>query len=104
MRDRFQIDITYLEESENGFKYVLSIIDCFSKWMWAYALKLRDADSVEQSLRKEFREVENPENDYEVAVALLREKQAPVSKEERIKHVAAHQTVIAKKKIKRVSS
>lgn len=46
---RLQVDITYMvdyAESNNGFKYILTIIDCYSKYAWAFPCLYKSADEV----------------------------------------------------------
>lgn len=38
--------MTDLESDNKGYKYILTIIDCFSKFAWAIPLKTKDAKSV----------------------------------------------------------
>lgn len=47
--DRFQIDITYMEQystTNDGFKYILNIIDCNSKFAWSYPCFTKSANEV----------------------------------------------------------
>ena len=40
--DEYQMDLFYLDEDiveKTSYKYIASIIDHFSKWMWSYCLK-----------------------------------------------------------------
>ena len=54
-RERAQMDITYLpSDSKTGEKYLLVVIDMFTKFVWTKALKNRDANSVETYLRATF--------------------------------------------------
>lgn len=43
--DHIQMDTTYMI-NENGYRYIVVIIDHFSKYMYAKATKKRDADSI----------------------------------------------------------
>ena len=43
-----------LPESEDGNKFVLVVIDCFSKWMEAYAVLNMEAKTIEEKLIMEF--------------------------------------------------
>ena len=54
-RERAQMDITYLPaDSIGGEKYLLIVIDMFTKFIWVKALKNRDAQSVKQFLKDTF--------------------------------------------------
>lgn len=52
-RKRAVIDITYLKESD-GYKYLVIVVDAFSKKAWARALKNRDAASILKFLQEVF--------------------------------------------------
>ena len=55
LMDRIQIDVLGpLPESTSGNKYVLVIIDQFSKWVQAYALPHQGSELVAEKLIKEF--------------------------------------------------
>jgi transposase InsO family protein len=53
-RERCQIDTTYMTsrdiENPRGFKYILMVIDCFTKNLWAFAMKNRAAKDVMEHL------------------------------------------------------
>ena len=54
-RERAQMDITYLPpDSVTGEKYLLVVIDMFTKFIWAKALEKRDAASVYTYLKDNF--------------------------------------------------
>lgn len=44
--DRAQMDITYMPSDDKGNRYILLIIDCFTKYAWGTPLDKRDATSV----------------------------------------------------------
>lgn len=55
--DRFQCDITYLLEYEadnSGFKYILTVIDCSTKFSWAFPCITKSAQEVHFNLSKIF--------------------------------------------------
>ena len=47
-----QCDITYMEETTKGNKYLVNFIDIFSKYAWCFPVKQRDADSVLSCLKR----------------------------------------------------
>ena len=54
LREMIQIDlieITKISESNNGYKYILVAIDCFSRFVWARLLMSKKADEVLSSLK-----------------------------------------------------
>jgi transposase InsO family protein len=55
--ERLQLDVTYLTNYPvSGFQYLLVSIDCHSKFVRAFALKNRDAQSVIEKIRPVLRE------------------------------------------------
>ena len=62
-REQFQMDIIYMAGSSaalnKGYKFVLSIIDCYTKFAWCYPLKRISGQGVVTSLRRLF---SNPDN------------------------------------------
>lgn len=51
--DLFQADLVDMKEYEKengGYKYILVVINCFSKYVWAFPLKTKTAREVAQSL------------------------------------------------------
>lgn len=57
INDLWQIDlvemIPYSRENK-GYKYLLTVIDCFSKYAWAMPLKLKSADNVTKAMESVF--------------------------------------------------
>lgn len=45
-------DLTYLEKHNSGIKYLLVIIDSYSKYIWIEKLKRKDAHSTEKKFKK----------------------------------------------------
>ena len=61
-RELFQMDIIYMDgrKSDNdGFKYILSVIDCYTKFAWCFPMQRILASTVVKHLRKLF---SNPDN------------------------------------------
>ena len=57
--DVFSIDIVDMKEWEkynDGFKYMLNIVDCFSRFAWAIPLKNKNADDVLKALKDLFQD------------------------------------------------
>jgi transposase InsO family protein len=49
--ERIQIDLKdYSNKPHNGFKYVLAVIDCFSKFLWLFALQQKEEQYVCEAL------------------------------------------------------
>lgn len=56
--DLFQGDLVDMKEyykENNGYKYILVVINCFSKYVWAFPLKTKTSKEVAVSLEKVFR-------------------------------------------------
>ena len=51
--ERWHIDILELTQTKEGFRYVLLIVDSFSRWSEAFALKSQDASSIAKVLYSE---------------------------------------------------
>ncbi len=83
------MDVTYLTNtpSREGHQYILSFIDCFTKYAWFWALKRRDArsiyDCMKPFLETEKFEIIQTDNGGENCNALLDN----FLKEQGIKHV-----------------
>ena len=59
-REQFQMDIIYMTGPPvKGYKFVLSIIDCYTKFAWCYPLKRISGQGVVLCLRRLF---SNPNN------------------------------------------
>ena len=61
-REVLQLDIIYMEgrkADNNGFKYILSIIDPWTKFAWIFPMKKISAAGVVENLRQLF---SNPDN------------------------------------------
>ena len=54
--DLIAIDLVHLEESSGGYEYILTITDHFSRFVQTYALKNKEAKTVDQPLFFEFME------------------------------------------------
>lgn len=57
--DLFQADLVEmipLAKINNGYKYILTIIDCFSKYAWAIPVKNKSAKSISAAMRKTIEE------------------------------------------------
>ncbi|XP_042900956.2 putative uncharacterized transposon-derived protein F54H12.3 isoform X1 [Parasteatoda tepidariorum] len=57
--EQFQIDLVDMQslaKFNNGFKYLLTCIDCFSKYAWAIPIKDKSAKNVLPALKTIFRE------------------------------------------------
>ena len=63
-RELFQSDITYFKSPDQlvtdsgGYGYLLTVIDCFTKYVWVYPLERIDADSITLNLKKLFTNLE----------------------------------------------
>ncbi len=51
--ERAQIDVTYMP-NHDGFLYIVVLVDCFSKFMWAKATRHRDAPTIKAFLQSVF--------------------------------------------------
>lgn len=64
LTDLFQADlvdmISYSKENK-GYKYILVVINCFSKFVWAFPLKSKTGSEVSKAMRNVFR-VQCPKN------------------------------------------
>ncbi|GAM22618.1 hypothetical protein SAMD00019534_057930, partial [Acytostelium subglobosum LB1] len=45
-RGRIQIDVTYIEVDAENYQYIVTFLNCYTKYGWAVATKNRDADSI----------------------------------------------------------
>ena len=57
--EQWQADLTFLKEFEsvnNGYRYILTVIDCFSKYAWAKALKTKTSAEVQRAFESIFQE------------------------------------------------
>lgn len=57
--DLMQADLVDMKEygkENNGYKYILVVINCFSKYVWAYPLKTKTAKEVSKALENVFKE------------------------------------------------
>lgn len=46
------MDLTWLQKSNEGYKYVLNVIDCFSRFTWSIPLKSKTTDEVINAFSK----------------------------------------------------
>lgn len=64
LNDLFQADlvemISYAKENK-GFKYILMVINCFSKFVWAFPLKTKTSSEVANAMEKVLK-IEKPSN------------------------------------------
>ena len=61
-RELFQLDIIYMDgakKDNDGYKFLLSVIDCYTKLAWVFPMKKISASNVVHHLRKLF---SNPNN------------------------------------------
>jgi len=59
----FQADLIYMNKykwKNNGFEYILTCIDCYSKYAWAIPLKNKKAESVIAAFQHIFEETKIP--------------------------------------------
>ena len=47
-------DLSELSEENDGNRYILTVIDCFSKFAWAIPIKRKDAKTLEQAFTQLF--------------------------------------------------
>jgi len=52
-------DMTKLGRSNGGYRYILTCIDCFSRFAWAVPVKRKSADNLEEAFTKLFKQA-NP--------------------------------------------
>ena len=62
-RELFQADLAFFTEPEyikanNGMRYLLVIIDCFTKYIWLYPLKDKKCQSVSDKFKDLFNEID----------------------------------------------
>lgn len=63
LKDLYQADLCELgpyATENNGFKYILIVINCFSKYLWAFPLKTKTGKEVAESLEMVFKESSPP--------------------------------------------
>lgn len=56
--DLMQADLVDMKEyvkENNGYKYILVVINCFSKYVWAYPLKTKTSKEVAKALENVFK-------------------------------------------------
>ena len=57
--DQFQADLVEMREfsnENNGYNYLLTVIDCFSKYAWAIPIRNKTADEILKAFDKIFKE------------------------------------------------
>lgn len=61
-RDLFQIDLGefHYAKENNGYKYILFVIDCYSKFLWTRALKSKNAEETTSAMKDVLKEVGYP--------------------------------------------
>jgi hypothetical protein len=55
--ERWHIDILELTQTKEGYRYVLLLVDSFSRWSEAFALKSQDAASIAITLLVKLKEI-----------------------------------------------
>lgn len=55
------MDMSWVSRENSGFKYILNIIDCFSRYVWAKALKSKKATEIVDALENVFAEGRIPQ-------------------------------------------
>lgn len=64
--DLFQIDLADFQNlafANRGYKYILVVIDCFSKYLWTRPLKTKSAENVTEAMQSILNDVEHkPKN------------------------------------------
>ena len=63
--DLWQIDLAELPQytrENSGFKYILVVIDCFSKFLWTRKLKTKSAEEVSKAMADVLSETRRPKN------------------------------------------
>jgi hypothetical protein len=55
--ERWHIDILELTQTKEGYRYVLLVVDSFSRWSEAFALKSQDAASIAITLLVKLKEI-----------------------------------------------
>lgn len=56
------IDMQSMSNKNNGYKYILAIIDCFSKFAWVVALKQKNKESVSKAFERILKNGRVPKN------------------------------------------
>ena len=49
LRQADLVDMTHWSDHNDGYRYILTVIDVFSKFAWAVALKKKDARTVAEA-------------------------------------------------------
>lgn len=52
IRERCEFDVTHFEEDKYGYKAIVSLIDTFSKHLWAMAMKDETTEQISEWLKK----------------------------------------------------
>jgi hypothetical protein len=64
LNDLFQADLVEIipfSSENNGFKYILVVINCFSKFVWAFPLKTKSGYEVVENMENVFKQ-QQPKN------------------------------------------
>jgi len=64
LKDLFQADLVEMipySKINNGYKYILIVINCFSKFVWAFPLKTKTGKEVSENMEKVFKQ-QTPHN------------------------------------------
>jgi IS30 family transposase len=51
------VDLTFWSNENNGYKFILTVVDVLSKYAWAYPLKSKSADDVTKAFEELFKHV-----------------------------------------------
>lgn len=65
LNDLYQADLVEMipyHRENNNYKYILIVINCFSKYVWAYPLKSKSAKEVCDNMEKIFQQKHIPKN------------------------------------------
>lgn len=63
LNDLFQadlIDVQNYSDENKGYKYILVVINCFSKFLWAFPLKTKSGVEVTKNMEQVFRKQKPP--------------------------------------------
>jgi hypothetical protein len=55
------MDMSSLAQYNNGFRYIIIIIDCFSKKAWGRCLKNKSGDSIVDALKEIYQQTDYPD-------------------------------------------
>ena len=58
LKDLFQADLVEMipySKLNNGYRYILIVINCFSKFVWAFPLKTKTGEEVSKNMERVFK-------------------------------------------------